>query len=48
LIIASATDIAKAEGVKLANQLINDAKAQGHVLDDAVKAKILALSIQIG
>ena len=48
VIIHEATDMAKAEGAKLANQLIDDAEAEGHVLDDAAKAKILALSIQLG
>jgi len=48
VVIHSASDMAKAEGAKLANQLIDDAEAEGHVLDDAAKAKILALSIQIG
>ena len=47
-IIHEATDMAKAEGAKLANQLIDDAEAEGHFLDDEAKAKILALSIQLG
>merc|ERR1712195_420312 len=47
-IIHAATEMAKAEGIKLANQLITNAEAEGHVLDDVAKAKILALSIQVG
>mgnify|MGYP000887905973 CR=1 FL=1 len=47
-VIAAAGAMAKAEGAKLANQLIDDVEAEGHTLDADAKAKILALSIQIG
>ena len=46
--IQAATAAAKAEGVKLANELISDAEAQGHVLTEEAKVKILALAIQVG
>lgn len=46
--IMEASAMAKHEGAKLANQLISDAEAEGHVLDADAKDKILALSIAIG
>ena len=46
--IMEASAAAKVEGAKLANQLIDDAEAQGHVLDAEAKDKILALSIAVG
>jgi len=46
--IKAASVAAKAEGAKLANQLIDDVEAEGVVLDEQAKLKILALSIQVG
>ena len=47
-VIGAATAAAKAEGSKLANELFDDLEAEGHVLSDEAKAKVLALSIEIG
>ena len=46
-IIDDSADALKAEAVKVANILIDDAEKQGHVITDDIRQKIVALTIQL-